>query len=549
MNNILVIPILLPLLAAAATLALTKRPRIQAGIGIVTTAVSLVAAIMVLTETWNGAIIKLELSGWAAPYGVVLVADSFSAIMLTLNGVVGLAVAVFASGAIRNELGRDAQAPLALMLFAAVSGAFTTGDLFNLYVWFELLLLSSFVLLTLGGKQQQYEGAVKYVVLNLMSSTIFLAAAGLIYGALGTLNMAQLALRFESMEPSVAMAFATPLLVAFAIKAAVFPFFNWLPASYHTPPPAVSALFAGLLTKVGVYAMIRTGTLFFANEWSMLGTPLLILASLTMLSGVLGAVVQNDIRRILSFHIVSQIGYMIMGLGIALTLMGRAAEVRLTDPAAADALQAAAVLGLTGAIFYILHHIIAKTNLFLIAGAILRVRGTGDLPKLGGLQITHPHLAILFLISSMALAGIPILSGFWAKFVLIRAGIEGGFGITVTIALIVSLLTLFSMTKIWSNAFWKSVPSNVNATHAKPAGPGILIPVVSLAGLSIAIGIFAAPLYALSTRTAEQLLSRVEYINAVLPPEIIRQDAPGFPVLPRQTDDRRRVVDALGGGH
>ena len=521
MNWLPIIPILIPMLGAVITLPLARRPRVQASIAIAACTAILGAAVAMLAHTWDGDIFAMEMGGWEAPWGIVLVVDSFSAIMVTLNGIVGLCVAVFAAATIADQPGRDAQAPLSLMLLAAVSGAFMTGDLFNLYVWFELMLLSSFVLLTVGGNRKQYEGALKYVALNLLSSTIFLAAAGLIYGALGTLNMAQLALRFDQMDPTLAVAYAAPLLVAFAIKAAVFPFFNWLPASYHTPPPAVSALFAGLLTKVGVYSMIRAGTLFFRNEWDVLADPILIIACVTMLTGVLGAVAQNDMRRILSFHIVSQIGYMLMGLGIGMAAFAQADALANTDPTAAAALRTAGSLGMAGAVFYILHHIIAKTNLFLIAGAVMRVRGSSDLPKLGGLIGTHPHLAILFLISSLALAGIPIFSGFWAKLTLVRAGIEGGYTGVVTVSLIVSLLTLFSMTKIWSNAFWRTAPNDDENAAPRPAGWGVLAPITAMAGLSIAIGVWAGPMFGVSARSAEQLLSREDYINAVLDPSII----------------------------
>lgn len=524
MNNLIMLPILIPMAGAVLTLPLSRRPRVQSTVSIAATAAMLASAIALLVRTSGGEILALEVGGWKAPFGIVMVADVLSAIMATLTAIVGLAVTVFAAGNIEDRPGRDARAPLTMMLLAAVSGAFLTGDLFNMYVWYELMLLSSFVLLTVGGEKRQYEGAVKYVVLNLLSSTIFLVTAGVIYGTLGTLNMADLSLRFAEMskaEPTLAVALAAPLLVAFAIKAAVFPFFNWLPSSYHTPQPAISALFAGLLTKVGVYSLIRSSTLFFGDQWGVLATPVLIIACVTMLTGVLGAMAQNEIRRILSFHIVSQIGYMLMGLGIAMAAFARAEDA--IDPDAAAALRAAGVLGMAGAVFYILHHIIAKTNLFLIAGAVMRVRGTGELKQLGGMMVTHPAIAVMFLVSSFALAGIPILSGFWAKFTLVRAGIENGHTWVVTVSLIVSLLTLFSMTKIWSNAFWRSAPAKAEDQDGEMgrsggrAGWATMVPIGALAALSVVIGVGAGPAFSLAKRSAEQLLSRDDYIRAVLP--------------------------------
>ncbi|MEM7622254.1 MAG: proton-conducting transporter membrane subunit [Planctomycetota bacterium] len=527
MSDLLIYPIIIPMIAAAATLPMRGRPKLQAFIAVLATAAVLGVAARLLMGAWDGTIVKNEVGGWAAPFGIVLVCDALGAIMVVLTGIVGFAVALFSLASVdRDQLGVDAQAPLMLMLLAAVSGAFLTGDLFNLYVWFELMLLSSFVLLTVGGTPQQFEGAVKYVALNLLSSTLFLAAAGLIYGATGTLNMAHLSIRLDEIgDPMITTAFAAPLLVAFAIKAAVFPFFFWLPASYHTPSPVVSALFAGLLTKVGVYSLIRATTLMFDQEWAMLSDVVLLVASVTMISGVLGAVAQSDMRRILSFHIVSQIGYMLMGLGIAMAAYSSAAELDATDPAAAAGLRAAGTLGMAGAVFYILHHIVAKTNLFLIAGAVIRVRGTSELGKLGGVSISHPHIGVLFLISSLALAGMPIFSGFWAKLALVRSGLEGGNMWIVTVSLCVSVLTLFSMTKIWSNAFWRQEPRDEDGVPepAKPAGRLMLAPVAGLAALSVVIGVFAGPLFGLSRLAANQLLNPSSYVTAVDPLRAMRE--------------------------
>jgi multicomponent Na+:H+ antiporter subunit D len=372
---------------------------------------------------------------WAAgraPFGITLVADLLSAIMVVLAGLMGLAVAVYSLASIDQQREAFGYYPLLHILLMGVCGAFLTGDIFNLYVWFEVMLIASFVLLALGSERPQIEGAIKYVTLNLMSSAIFLAAVGILYGVVGTLNMADLAVKLPTVTPpGLVTTLAMLFLVAFGVKAAVFPLFFWLPASYHTPPVAVSAIFAGLLTKVGVYAMIRVFTLLFVQNVGYTHTLILVMAGLTMLTGVLGAVAQNEFRRILSFHIVSQIGYMIMGLGLCTRL------------------------ALAGSVFYIVHHIIMKTNLFLVSGVAYRLRGTFELKDLGGLYQAHPLLALLFLIPALSLAGMPPLSGFFAKLVLLQAGLEMGQYVIVAVALAVGLLTLVSMTKIWAEAFWK----------------------------------------------------------------------------------------------
>jgi len=278
-------------------------------------------------------------------------------------------------------------------------------------------------------------------------------------------------------------------LVSFGIKAAIFPLFFWLPASYHTPPVSVSAVFAGLLTKVGVYSLIRVFSLLFIQDTGFTHQLILILAGLTMITGVLGAVAQNEFRRILSFHIVSQIGYMIMGLG-------------LFTP-----------LALAGSIFYIIHHIIVKTNLFLVSGLVYRVHGSYDLKDLGGIYRAMPWLSLLFLIPALSLAGMPPLSGFVAKFSLIKAGLAQGSFLIVAVALAVGLLTLFSMTKIWNEAFWKNA---VHGLHKPGAGSAYMIwPVAALALLTVVIGLAGAPLWNISMEAGKQLMDPAAYIAAV----------------------------------
>ncbi len=501
------LPILVPLVASAACLALWGRARVQQVFAVLTTVCMVGVAVALLNRVWADGPQTAALGGWAAPFGITLIADLLGAVMVLLTAIVGLAVAVFSIGGTTPARAAHGHAALVLAMLGAISGAFVSGDLFNIYVWFELMLLSSFVLLTLGGERAQLEGAIKYVTLNLLSSMVFLAGVGLVYASTGTLNLADLALRLDALDdPRRATALAAPLLVAFAIKAAAFPLFFWLPASYHTPPPVVSALFAGLLTKVGVYSLIRVTTLVFDQERALIADAVLITAGLTMLSGVLGAMSQNDVRRILSFHIVSQIGYMLMGLGIALHATARGDAGAPTETA---------VLALAGAVFYIIHHIVVKTNLFLIAGAIQAERGTGDLDRLGGMVRTHPFLAGLFLFSALSLAGIPVLSGFWAKVVLVRAGLEAGTYLIVGVSLAVSLLTLFSMMKIWTRAFWGE-PAKTNVPPPGAAWTR-LGPIVGLASVTLAIAIGAPWVFDFAVRAAETALDPTAYIEAVLP--------------------------------
>ncbi|MCX7751574.1 MAG: Na+/H+ antiporter subunit D [Blastocatellia bacterium] len=500
----LILPILIPLATATVGFLAWRGRQWQRGLGVVGSVALLVASINLLVRVWQHGPQVLWVGNWPAPFGIALIADLLSAIMVVLAATIGVAVALFSLAHMDPARETFGYYPLSQILLMGVCGAFLTGDLFNLYVWFEVMLMASFVLLALGGERAQLEGAIKYVTLNLMASALFLTAVGLLYGLVGTLNMADLAQRLRPLPPSGAKtAIAFLLLTAFGIKAAIFPLFFWLPASYHTPPVAVSAIFAGLLTKVGVYALLRVFTLIFPDQGHAV---ILIVSGLTMLTGVLGALAQNEFRRILSFHIISQIGYMIMGLGLLTTA------------------------GLAGSIFYIIHHIIVKTNLFLTSGLAHAVQGSFDLNRLGGLYRTHPSLAILFLIPALSLAGLPPLSGFFAKLLLVQAGLQAGRWIIVAVALGVSLLTLLSMMKIWTEAFWKPAADDPPASSAPAPAPSTLTPlapsgvvtarwgILSSAGLAlltILIGLGAEFVLALAEAAAEQLQDPDLYISTM----------------------------------
>jgi multicomponent Na+:H+ antiporter subunit D len=524
MNALLISPIVIPLLGFIACVAAWQSVRVQRAIALVCTSAALVAAATLLWKVKDGDVLVTRVGGWAAPFGITIAADILSAIMALLGAIVGLATVVYSFGGMDERRERYGYYALVLALLAGVSGAFLSADLFNIYVWFEVLLISSFVLLTLGGARGQLEGAIKYVTLNLLSSTLFLAATGLIYGMVGTLNLADIAERLALVENrGLVTAVSILFLVAFGIKAAVFPFFFWLPASYHTPPPAVSALFAGLLTKVGVYALIRVFTLVFVQEPSITGEIFLWIAGLTMITGVLGAAVQHEVRRILSFHIISQIGYMLMGLGVALVAGAEASRLEAAggDPAFVAGLRAAAALSMAGSVFYIFHHIIVKTNLFFIAGVIQALRNTGELSRVGGLYKERPWLSVWFLVSALSLAGIPPLSGFWAKFMLVKGGIDAHQWWIVAASLGVSLLTLYSMTKIWAEGFWADDPreESTRGLAPEPSRARLALmyaPIVVMALITLTIGVGAGYAFDLAERAADQLLDATAYRDAVM---------------------------------
>jgi len=485
----LIAPVAIPLIAAVLGMLAPAIGRVRRGLGIAGAAGQLAAAAGLMILVGREGIQVIQLSNWEAPVGITLVADHFAALILVAGALASFAAVVFAAMTVDEERTAHGYFIFTNVLIAGVAGAFLTGDLFNLYVWFEVMLIASFVLLALGQGRLQAEGAVIYVMLNLIASAMFLTGAGLAYAITGSLNFADIAERIPSVEQQpLVLALGALLLVAFATKSAAFPLSAWLPASYHTPAPDVSALFAGLLTKVGVYAVARTVTLLMPDD-EVIRTAVLALAGLTMVVGVLGALAQLEIRRLLSFHIASQVGYMLMGIG-------------LMTP-----------LALTGAIFYMAQHMITKTSLFLVAGAIEHRTGTGWLPSLGGLYRTRPGLAATFALAGLALAGIPPLAGFVAKYTLIRAAFEVEAWVLAGIAVTVSLFTLLSMAKIWTMAFWKQPAVEIPWTGG---GGALVLPAALLALASASMGFAAGPLVDYAMEAARTLVDTTAYREAVL---------------------------------
>lgn len=500
MNLIVFLPLMVPFLSAILGVIAWQQLQVQRILSIGGSALLvLVAANLLLTVIGSGVQVSY-IGNWAAPFGITFVADLFSAIMVLVTGIMVFSTAVYATVTLDEARETAGFHPLLQFMIVGVVGAFLTGDIFNLYVWYEVMLIASFVLLVMGGERAQLEGGIKYVTLNLLASGLFLAAVGLLYGLVGTLNMAQLAIVVPQAQPQgLVTAIAFMFLFAFGIKAALFPVFFWLPASYHTPPIAMTVIFSALLTKVGIYSLVRVFTLIFTTDTELTHTVLLVVAALTMITGVLGAVAQFEMRRLLSFHIISQIGYLLMGLA-------------LFSP-----------LSLAATIFFLVHVIFAKSALFLVGGVLNRLSGTYDLKKLGGFYRVSPVLSVLFFIPAMSLAGIPPLSGFWAKYALVRAGLEQSQGWIVAAALGVSVLTLFSMTKIWVEAFLKEsedgkLRENVPTVRNLPGGVRLpmLAPIAVLGILMVVLGVAAEPFFALSLQAAEQLLSRTDYVQAVL---------------------------------
>ncbi|MGO1548977.1 MAG: Na+/H+ antiporter subunit D [Nesterenkonia sp.] len=504
--------VLLPLFGAAFAFAFYRNQSTQKAIAIGTLVITALLQIALLSEVWTAGAYAVNLAGWPAPYGISMVIDRLSALMLVISSIITLAVLLYAVGQGAAEEREDAGPvsiffPTYLILVAGISNAFLAGDLFNLYVGFEIFLTASYVLLTLGGGQSRIRAGVTYVVVSILSSMLFLITIGLIYAATGTVNLADIALKVADLDPGMQLLLHVLLLVAFGIKAAVFPLAFWLPDSYPTAPAPVTAVFAGLLTKVGIYAIIRTETLLFPGD--RINTGLMIVAALTMIVGILGALAQTDIKRMLSFTLISHIGYLVFGLALS------------------------SVVGMAATIYYVAHHITIQTTLFLVTGLIERRAGTANVDRLGGLARISPLLGILFFIPAMNLAGIPPFSGFLGKMGIMQGGIAENSWITWTLvvaSVVTSLLTLLAVSRIWSRGFWRRaedvedcepILQQKTLAHTRAANKRLLpasmvLPTATLVTMSLAFTVLAGPLMSFSQTAAQDLYERTPYLEAVL---------------------------------
>ena len=514
MSSLVPLLVTLPLLGAGVALIFGRRRRVQVGVSIVTLTLTLViASVLLYAVDSTGQALAVSVGGWPIPFGIILYVDRLAALLVVVSSIVLLAVLLFSVG--QGAADGDDDTPVTifhpsyLILAAGIFNAFIAGDLFNLYVGFEILLVASYVLITLGSTESRIRTGVVYIVVSLVSSILFLAAIAAIYGALGTVNIAQLAERMSELPDATQLVLHLMLLLAFSIKAAVFPLSFWLPDSYPTAPAPVTAVFAGLLTKVGVYAMIRTETQIFRDN--DVNTLLLVVALATMIVGVLGALAQAELKRILSFTLVSHVGYLVFGLAIA-------------TPVA---------LGAT--IYYMVHHIIVQTTLFLAVGLVERRAGSTSILKVKGLMRAATVIAVLYFIPAINLGGLPPFSGFIGKFALFDAAAQVGTPLMYVLivgGIITSLLTLYTLMRAWNLAFWREdedhteetgVVERIEYLGAAPAAddqssrrviPRIMTATTAgMVAVTVALTLFAGPLYALCASIGDALLTPVTLVQ------------------------------------
>lgn len=503
---VIVLPIVLGLMGAAALLVIGRHGRLSFAVAAaVILAIIACDAALVVRVAGQGPL-SMTMGNWLPPFGISLTADIFSAGFALTAAIVALAVLVYAQTDTELAQGRSGFYPLILLLLAGVSGAFLTGDLFNLYVWFEVTLIASFGLLVQGARPLQLDGAVKYGFLNFLATTLFLLALGLIYGLLGTLNMGDILRVAPLANPGALAGVAAILLLAFGMKAAAFPLNAWLPASYHTPPVAISALFAGLLTKVGAYALLRVFAAVLPGSRDMLEPVLVALAVATLLLAPLGAIAETHLRRAMGFFVIGGIGAVMAGLAIA------------TPDAIA------------GAGLYIFHAMLAMSALYMVAGLIERRTGATDTREMGGIYAASAPLSILFLLLVLAAAGVPPLLGFWPKLLLLDAGLSRGFAggeaswtsLAVAFALLANaVLTLIAGARLWAHVFWRSGPEGETSEHSvrslapmdSAARLGLIV-TAALATLVVLAGLWPAPVMEAARLGAADIADPARYLAA-----------------------------------
>ena len=498
---LVIAPTILTIMAGAVLLIIRRRMNLQASFAIASFALLVVIAGALLVRVVEHGPVAMTMGRWLPPFGISFAADLLGASLTLAASIVALAVAVYAARDVDLRLRRYGFYPLLLLMMTGVCGAFLTGDIFNLYVWFEVLLIASFGLIVMGNSKAQLDGAVRYALLNIVATTLFLIATGFLYGTVGTLNMADIALRVRTLDSEAPIGTIVALyILAFGMKAAAFPVNFWLPASYHTPATPVSAIFAGLLTKVGAYALLRLLVMIMPAQREIYSEVLVAVAIATKLTGVVGALAQSDHRRMLGFLVISGIGLILAGLAIG-------------TPG-----------GVAGAIFYSIHSMVVVTALYLASGITGRMALSFEMRSLGGLYLASPLLAAMFLVLVFAVAGLPPFSGFWPKVVLTQAALlEGRWWLAATI-LATGLLTSIAGGRAFLQSFWRGGPvgtpdgglATVRGSLRGQDKALFLAPLAGLTALAVLLGVWPAPLLAVADAAAAGLLDPAGYVDSVL---------------------------------
>ena len=490
MSNLVVLPMIIPLLIGVILVFFPKHIGLQKFLTFASMIAILIISIILLVEIQNDGIITLDFGSWEAPFGIAFVADSFATLLVITTSLISSIILLFAFQTISKEREQLYFYSFVNFLIAGVNGSFLTGDLFNLFVTFEVMLLASYALITLGGKKNQLRESIKYVAINVVSSSLFLIAIAYLYGSIGTLNMAHVSERVaETGQTPILTVISFVFLLVFSIKSGLL-LYQWLPDSYSAPPAAISALFGALLTKVGIYSLYRVFTLIFYHEPQITHTVIAVLAIITLIGGSIGAVAYRDVKQVVTYNVIIAVGFILSGLAI----------FNMTS--------------LTGGVYYLLHDMIVKALLFLLAGTIIYLTKTSRVDAMSGLIRNYPSLGWFFFITVISLTGIPPLSGFLGKVLVGQGALEAGTYILLIFAFLSSMVVLYSLLRIFMGTFWGE--TIISEDEQIPLKPSIIIPSGILVILTFALGFapeFIAPYV---TDAVEVLMEPQIYIDAVL---------------------------------
>lgn len=490
MNNMIVLPMVLPVLVGIALIFFRNQVQVQRWVSFLVMVINAGIAVYLLNVIQTEGILRLDFGGWEPPFGILFVADSFSVILVLTTSVVAAICLLYAFSSISKDHENMFFYSFVNFLVAGVNGSFLTGDLFNLYVCFEVMLLASYVLIALGGKKVQLRESIKYVFINVLSSWFFLIGIAYLYGSLGTLNLAHISERIaESGQTPLLTVISVVFLTVFALKAGLLLYY-WLPGSYGVAPTAVAALFGGLLTKVGIYAMIRVFTLFFYHEPSITHTIIGVMAALTLIGGSIGASAYKDIRLIVTYNVVIAVGFILVGLSTA-------------TPEA-----------LEGSIYYLMHDMVVKALLFLLAGTMITVTGTVKIDEISGLIRNYPVFGWMFFIVMLSLAGVPPFSGFIGKVLVGQGAVESGSYVLLGLAFLSSIFVLYSLLRIFLQCFWGE--TIISSEDEIPMKKGWMVSFALLTFITIGLGLGAEAIYPYVSDAANTLLNPDIYIEAIL---------------------------------
>lgn len=495
---VIVLPVVLTLFGGAFLLMLRNSRGGQGGFAGLVVIATIVCDFQLLMRTLSEGPVSMTMGKWLPPFGISFTADVMSAAFALAAACVTLVVLLYMQAEVTAREQKHGFYSLVLLLLAGVTGAFLTSDLFNLYVWFEVLLIASFGLLILGGRKIQLDAAVKYGFLNFLATTFFLISLGFIYGQLGTLNMADIA-RVAPDAPAAPMAaIAGLMLLAFGMKAAAFPVNAWLPASYHAPSAGISALFAGLLTKVGAYALLRSLAALLPASLDLLGSAVTLIAIFTLVIGPMGAIAQTNLRRALGFIVIGGIGSIMAGLAMP------------------------GLRGLAGGTIYAFNSMLVMTALYLVAGLVERMTGETDSRHMGGVYTASSPLSILFIVLVFTAAGLPPFLGFWPKLLLVEASVAGMSYWLLAAILINSILTSIAGTRLWAHIFWRNGPEGARSeqpnTGIKPLDRTsmrwALMPTAFLVLAIVGLGLWPNSVFDAGRAAAAGILDSSAYLRA-----------------------------------